>query len=244
MGIFFLLRLSRIITRRPPWELKAYKTPRQFRFRLWGFSGVVFLPFVLFIPSLFSVPFFSIFIFILWTTRVNCSNTTLNTFSVNNHFCLFVLGFIRRVAVQWCDSSSDLAAFSNPNRKSQDTTIELKQWSLSSVPFSFSFCWTRPSANSNDNSRVLLRNRRASISRTPTETLIKGQIFLIIILIHFLDGRLASVTAIPMPFLKNRKIEFHFKILNIFKKFSFFLVYPGRILLWPVGSSVPVKFIE
>ena len=90
MGIFFLLRLSRIITRRPPWELKAYKTPHSSvsgfgDFRVSCFSRL------LFIPSLFSVPFF---FFNIYFYIMNCQGqlfTQRLTFSVNNHFCLFVL---------------------------------------------------------------------------------------------------------------------------------------------------------
>lgn len=169
--------------------IKSVQDSPQFRFRLWGFLGVVFRPVIY--PSLF--------FFFAFGSRFFMVNRGQST--QLNIFVGFDFFFYRRVLSS--DAiEADLAIFSKKKQLNINKYF-LEQWSLSSVPhrpFLFYFCWIRQPPN-----RALRRNRLVSIFRIPAETTIKGQICLITILTRSPAGLLALGTTQTLS-LKNRKM--------------------------------------
>lgn len=121
-------------------RIKSVQDSPQFRFRLWGFSGVVFLSVIypsLFFSFVFTVPFFLIF---SYDELSGSSHTDRLTFFV----CLF--WFIRRVLSS--DATvADLAIFSEKEERPTPKIEEFKHIYRNNeaflrcriVPYPFSF---------------------------------------------------------------------------------------------------------
>lgn len=112
-------------------RIKSVQDSPQFRFRLWGFSGVVFLSVIypsLFFSFVFTVPFFPIFF--SYDGLPGSSHTDRLTFTF---VCLF--WFIRRVLSS--DATvADLAIFSEKEERPTPKIEEFKHISLATMkPF-------------------------------------------------------------------------------------------------------------